>query len=45
MFCPQCGKEIKDNAANVSTYDFPVRYEEVYFEIEQLFAKDPTIKE
>lgn len=37
--------KVPGNVVNASTYDFPVRYEEVHFEIEQLFAGDPTIKE
>ncbi len=32
------------NVANATTFDFPVRYEKVSFEIEQLFAGDPSIK-
>lgn len=37
--------KVPGNVVNASTYDFPVLYEVVYFEIEQLFAGDPSIKE
>lgn len=37
--------KLPGNVANASTFDFPVLYEEVDFEIEQLFAGDPAIKQ
>lgn len=37
--------KVPGNVVNATTYDFPVLYEMVSFEIEQLFAGDPSIKE
>lgn len=37
--------KVPGNVVNATTYDFPVLYEMVSFEIEQLFAGDPTIKQ
>ena len=37
--------KLPGNVANATTYDFPVLYEKVVFEIEQLFAGDASIKE
>lgn len=37
--------KVPGNVVNATTYDFPVLYEMVSFEIEQLFAGDPNIKE
>lgn len=37
--------KLPGNVANATTYPFPVLYREVDFEIEQLFAGDPSIKE
>jgi hypothetical protein len=37
--------KLPGNVANASTYDFPVAFRAVKFEIEQLFAGDPSIKE
>lgn len=36
--------KLPGNVANATTFDYPVRYEKVNFEIEQLFAGDPTIE-
>ncbi|MCF0140485.1 MAG: aspartate/glutamate racemase family protein [Mogibacterium sp.] len=37
--------KLPGNVANATTYPFPVKYKVVSFEIEQLFAGDPAIKE
>ena len=37
--------KIPGNVANATTYDFPVLYKKVEFQIEQLFEGDPIIKE
>lgn len=37
--------KLPGNVANACTFDFPVLYREVNFEIEQLFAGDPSIKQ
>lgn len=37
--------KVPGNVVNATTYDFPVLYEMVSFEIEQLFAGDPAIKQ
>lgn len=37
--------KLPGNVANASTFPFPVVYHEVDFEIEQLFAGDPSIEE
>ncbi len=37
--------KIPGNVVNASTYDFPVLYEKVSFDIEQLFAGDNSIKD
>lgn len=37
--------KLPGNVANATTFDYPVRYEKVKFEIEQLFAGDPSIEE
>lgn len=37
--------KLPGNVANACTFDFPVLYREVDFEIEQLFAGDPAIKQ
>lgn len=37
--------KLPGNVANATTYPFPVKYKEVHFEIEQLFAGDPSIEE
>lgn len=37
--------KVPGNVANASTYDFPVLYAEVSFEIEQLFAGDADIEQ
>lgn len=37
--------KVPGNVVNATTFDFPVRYEKVSFEIEQLFAGDPSIKD
>lgn len=37
--------KLPGNVANATTYPFPVLYREVDFEIEQLFAGDPSIKD
>ncbi len=36
--------KLPGNVANATTYPFPVMYEDVHFEIEQLFAGDPAIE-
>lgn len=36
--------KLPGNVANATTVDYPVRYERVNFEIEQLFAGDPSIE-
>ena len=36
--------KLPGNVANATTFDYPVRYEKVNFEIEQLFAGDPSIE-
>lgn len=35
--------KLPGNVVNAATFDFPVLYEEVVFEIEQLFAGDPAL--
>ena len=37
--------KLPGNVVNASTYGYPVRFEEVVFQIEQLFAGDPAIAE
>lgn len=37
--------KLPGNVVNASTYGFPVLYEEVVFEIEQLFDGDPSLEE
>lgn len=37
--------KLPGNVANATTYPFPVKYKAVSFEIEQLFAGDPAIRE
>ncbi len=37
--------KLPGNVANACTFDYPVCYEVVDFEIEQLFAGDPAIKQ
>lgn len=37
--------KLPGNVVNATTFDFPVMYEEVTFEIERLFAGDPTLVE
>ena len=37
--------KIPGNVANATTYDFPVLYKEVDFDIERLFEGDPAIEE
>lgn len=37
--------KVPGNVVNATTFTFPVVYEEVHFEIEQLFAGDPSIKQ
>ena len=36
--------KLPGNVANATTFDYPVRYEKVEFEIERLFAGDPSIE-
>ena len=36
--------KVPGNVVNATTFDFPVMYKKVSFDIEQLFAGDPTIK-
>jgi len=36
--------KLPGNVVNASTFDFPILYEEVAFEIEQLFAGDPSLE-
>ena len=37
--------KLPGNVVNADTFDYPVLYEEVVFEIERLFAGDPTLVE
>lgn len=37
--------KLPGNVVNAQTFDFPVRYEEVVFDIERLFAGDPTLED